>query len=80
MTSMTSSARTKSKVLTGKLALGILGVLVLLAFSLFTGVYDIFGKDDGAMMFAVTRHSAHHCAGAGRGRHGHERIGDVPSC
>ncbi len=55
MTSMTSPARTKSKVLTGKLALGILGVLVLLAISLFTGVYDIFGKDDGATMFAVTR-------------------------
>ena len=55
MTSMTSPARTKSKVLTGKLALGILGVLVLLAISLFTGVYDIFGKEDGATMFAVTR-------------------------
>src|SRR5690606_14350425 len=25
------------------------------AFSLFTGVYDIFGKDDGAEMFAITR-------------------------
>lgn len=55
MTSMTSPARTKSKVLTGKLALGILGVLALLAISLFTGVYDIFGKEDGATMFAVTR-------------------------
>ncbi|WP_441717738.1 ABC transporter permease [Glutamicibacter sp. MCAF14] len=52
---MTSPARTKSKVLTGKLALGILGVLALLAISLFTGVYDIFGKEDGATMFAVTR-------------------------
>lgn len=55
MTSMTSPARTKSKVLTGKLALGILGVLALLAISLFTGVYDIFGKEDGSTMFAVTR-------------------------
>lgn len=55
MTSTTLPARTKSKVLTGKLALGILAVLVLLAFSLFTGVYDIFGQDDGGMMFAVTR-------------------------
>ncbi|WP_413455202.1 ABC transporter permease [Glutamicibacter sp. FR1] len=55
MTSTTLPVRTKSKVLTGKLALGILAVLVLLAFSLFTGVYDIFGQDDGGMMFAVTR-------------------------
>lgn len=55
MTSTTAPVRTKSKVFTGKLALGILGVLLLLALSLFTGVYDIFGKDDGAQMFAITR-------------------------
>lgn len=37
------------------LLLGILGVALLLAASLFTGVYDIFGADDGAEMFAITR-------------------------
>jgi len=55
MTSTTAPVRTTPKVFTGKLALGILGVLLLLALSLFTGVYDIFGKDDGAQMFAITR-------------------------
>ncbi|KLI89703.1 iron ABC transporter permease [Arthrobacter sp. YC-RL1] len=38
-----------------QLLLGIIGVLVLLAFSLFTGVYDVFGAQDGAEMFAITR-------------------------
>ncbi|KSU66062.1 ABC transporter permease [Arthrobacter sp. NIO-1057] len=55
MTTTTTPVRANSKVFTGKLALGILGVLILLAFSLFTGVYDIFGNDDGAQMFAITR-------------------------
>ncbi|UXN32615.1 ABC transporter permease [Glutamicibacter sp. M10] len=55
MTSTITSARTPPRVFTGKLTLGILGVLLLLAFSLFTGVYDIFGQDDGAQMFAITR-------------------------
>ncbi|UYQ77387.1 iron chelate uptake ABC transporter family permease subunit [Glutamicibacter sp. JL.03c] len=55
MTITTTPVRTQPKVFTGKLALGILGVLLLLALSLFTGVYDIFGKDDGAQMFAITR-------------------------
>src|SRR5690606_18152752 len=35
--------------------IGILVVVALLALSLFTGVYDIFGADDGADMFAMTR-------------------------
>lgn len=55
MTSTITSGRTPPRVFTGKLTLGILGVLLLLAFSLFTGVYDIFGQDDGAQMFAITR-------------------------
>ncbi|MGO2860869.1 MAG: ABC transporter permease [Brevibacterium sp.] len=38
-----------------KLLLGILGVLALLAVSLLTGVYDIFGGDGGAEMFQITR-------------------------
>lgn len=55
MTTTTALVRTNSKVFTGKLAFGILGVLLLLALSLLTGVYDIFGKEDGAQMFAITR-------------------------
>ena len=38
-----------------KLLLGILGVGLLLVASLFTGVYDIFGSEDGGQMFAITR-------------------------
>ncbi|WP_424347974.1 ABC transporter permease [Kocuria sp. CH-021] len=38
-----------------KLLLGVLGVLALLAVSLFTGVYDVFGAADGDAMFAITR-------------------------
>ena len=37
------------------LLLGVLGVALLLAVSLFTGVYDIFGGDGGAQMFQITR-------------------------
>src|SRR5699024_95640 len=35
--------------------LGVLAVAVLLVLSLTTGVYDVFGADDGAEMFAITR-------------------------
>ncbi|WP_082124015.1 iron chelate uptake ABC transporter family permease subunit, partial [Arthrobacter sp. YC-RL1] len=45
----------KGRLLSWQLLLGIIGVLVLLAFSLFTGVYDVFGAQDGAEMFAITR-------------------------
>lgn len=55
MTSTITPTRAKSKVFTGKLVLGIIGVLILLALSLFVGVYDIFGTEDGAAMFAITR-------------------------
>ncbi|MCL6422963.1 iron chelate uptake ABC transporter family permease subunit [Brachybacterium sp. JHP9] len=37
------------------LLLGILAVLVLLGLSLVTGVYDVFGAEDGREMFAITR-------------------------
>ncbi len=47
--------RTRSPLLTGKFLLSLLGVLLLLAASLFTGAYDIFGQTDGAEMFAITR-------------------------
>jgi len=35
--------------------IGLVVVLALLALSLFTGQYDIFGQDDGSEMFAITR-------------------------
>lgn len=38
-----------------KLLVGILVVLALLVLSLFTGAFDIFGSDQGAEMFAITR-------------------------
>ncbi|GAB3813024.1 iron chelate uptake ABC transporter family permease subunit [Tessaracoccus terricola] len=45
----------KGRLFDWKLLLGILGVALLLVISLFTGVYDIFGADDGNEMFAITR-------------------------
>lgn len=38
-----------------KLLIGVAVVALLLVFSLFTGVYDIFGGQDGGEMFAITR-------------------------
>ncbi|KAB1644098.1 ABC transporter permease [Gulosibacter chungangensis] len=38
-----------------KLPLAVLAVFGLLVLSLFVGVYDVVGKDDGAEMFAITR-------------------------
>ncbi|OLT08472.1 iron ABC transporter permease [Kocuria sp. CNJ-770] len=38
-----------------KLLAGALGVLALLAVSLLTGVYDVFGAEGGGEMFAITR-------------------------
>ena len=46
---------TKGPLLDAKLLLGVLGVAALLVLSLFTGVYDIFGSEDGREMFAITR-------------------------
>ena len=45
----------KGPLLDATLVLGVLGVAALLALSLFTGVYDIFGSEDGGQMFAITR-------------------------
>ncbi|WP_009883435.1 ABC transporter permease [Brevibacterium aurantiacum] len=50
-----SPATDKGQLLSWKLAVGIIGVLLLLVLSLFTGVYDIFGGDGGAEMFQITR-------------------------
>ncbi|HZK05831.1 MAG TPA: iron chelate uptake ABC transporter family permease subunit [Actinomycetaceae bacterium] len=47
--------RTRGQLLDWKLLLGFLGVIGLLVVSLFTGVYDIFGADDGTEMFWITR-------------------------
>lgn len=38
-----------------KLLIGVLIVLALLVASLFTGVYDVLGAEDGRAMFAITR-------------------------
>ncbi|MFF0988485.1 ABC transporter permease [Kocuria nitroreducens] len=57
MTTTSSGPRAGSKgtLFDWKLLLGVLGVLALLAASLLTGVYDVFGADDGTEMFAITR-------------------------
>ncbi|MGY5766483.1 ABC transporter permease [Brachybacterium sp. DNPG3] len=47
--------RGREKLVDLKLLVGVLVVVALLAASLLTGVYDIFGADDGAQMFAITR-------------------------
>lgn len=47
--------RTRGQLLDWKLLLGFLGVVALLVVSLFTGVYDIFGAEDGTEMFWITR-------------------------
>lgn len=55
MTSTTVRAGSKGRLFEPKLLIGIAVVALLLVFSLFTGVYDIFGTDDGGEMFAITR-------------------------
>ena len=54
-TALTEPPRHAGRLFDVKLLLGILVVLVLLAISLFTGVYDITGAPDGAEMFQITR-------------------------
>ena len=48
-------ARRSQRLFDPKLLIGVLVVAGLLVLSLFTGVYDIFGADDGDAMFAITR-------------------------
>ncbi|GAA1179187.1 iron chelate uptake ABC transporter family permease subunit [Ornithinimicrobium humiphilum] len=57
MTTTTSPRppQTRRRLFDPKLLLGIAGVGLLLVLSLLTGVYDIFGAEDGAQMFAITR-------------------------
>ena len=47
--------RGRESLIDGKLLLGIAVVALLLVASLLTGVYDIFGAEDGGQMFAITR-------------------------
>lgn len=53
--STTTIAPAKGRLFDWKLLLGFLGVCALLTLSLFTGVYDIFGGEQGSEMFAITR-------------------------
>ncbi|MGO1509817.1 MAG: iron chelate uptake ABC transporter family permease subunit, partial [Actinomycetales bacterium] len=56
MTTTTAAPpRSKGRLVDGRLAVGIVVVALLLVASLLTGEYDIFGADDGAEMFAITR-------------------------
>lgn len=58
-TSAPSSAprvkRTRSKLFDWKLLIGFIVVAALVVLSLFTGQYDIFGGDDGQLMFEAVR-------------------------
>lgn len=55
LTGAPHSARDKGKLLDPKLLIGVVVVAALLAASLFTGVYEVFGHADGGEMFAITR-------------------------
>lgn len=48
-------SRTRGRLFDPMLLVGIAVVVLLLIASLFVGVYDIFGADDGGEMFAITR-------------------------
>jgi len=50
-----AAPRRRERLLDAKLVIGIVLVALLLIASLMTGVYDVFGADDGAQMFAITR-------------------------
>jgi len=51
----TRPARTRGRLFDPALIVGVVVVSALLVLSLFTGVYDIAGAEDGAQMFAITR-------------------------
>lgn len=48
-------ASTRRRLFDWRLLLGLVVVLALLVASLLTGQYDVFGAEDGASMFAITR-------------------------
>lgn len=47
--------QTRPRIVDGKLVIGIVVVAALLVVSLFTGVYDVVGGEQGGQMFAITR-------------------------
>ena len=47
--------RGRERLIDGRLLIGIAVVAMLLVASLLTGVYDIFGTENGGQMFAITR-------------------------
>lgn len=51
----TTPVVSKGRLFDWKLLIGVLVVAGLLALSLLTGVYDIFGAEDGSEMFGITR-------------------------
>ncbi|MBF0816900.1 ABC transporter permease [Microbacterium paludicola] len=59
MTTTTSAPRVRSRpagrLFDPTLLIGVVVVAALLVLSLFTGVYDVVGADDGSEMFAITR-------------------------
>jgi len=54
-TTSNSLPRTRGRLFDPALLIGIAVVALLLVVSLFVGVYDVFGAEDGAEMFAITR-------------------------
>jgi iron complex transport system permease protein len=55
LTSAPSRAGSKGQLLDGKLVVGVAVVGALVVLSLFVGVYDVVGAEDGGEMFAITR-------------------------
>ncbi|WP_417219778.1 ABC transporter permease [Arthrobacter sp.] len=55
MTTTTQRAASKDRLFEPRLLIGVVVVGALLVFSLFTGVYDIFGGERGGEMFSITR-------------------------
>lgn len=51
----TDSRHARGRLFTLPLVVGVMVTLALVTLSLFVGVYDIFGADDGAEMFVITR-------------------------
>ncbi|ATG53473.1 iron ABC transporter permease [Brachybacterium ginsengisoli] len=51
----TPSRHRRERLVDGRLVIGIAVVALLLVASLLTGVYDVFGAEDGSQMFAITR-------------------------
>ncbi|MDI6944654.1 iron chelate uptake ABC transporter family permease subunit [Microbacterium barkeri] len=51
----TAAPARRSRLFDARLLIGVVVVAALLVLSLFVGVYDVLGADDGAEMFAITR-------------------------